>query len=85
MFEDYATLNPSDGLLSINVNIGFKRDSEKRIKFLTTIDTTANIADVFASIFENKDFSACMNQIFVSIYSPAKYNYPKIWKSCTIV
>jgi hypothetical protein len=55
LFQNYATLNSSDGKFTINHNFSWKDDNE-RIRNLLTIGVKTNIADGFASVFEDKKF-----------------------------
>src|ERR1700730_970346 len=57
LYKNYATLNSSSGLLSINQNFGKGGPSENPMKSLTTVGVRANIADGFASIFSNQQFN----------------------------
>lgn len=56
LYKNYATLNTSDGRLSLNSNVHVGYGTDERIKSLTTVGVKANVADGFAAVFSDKKF-----------------------------
>lgn len=57
LFKNYATLDASDGKLSINYNFAKGKSETGKIRSLSTVGVKANIEDGFASLFADRRFN----------------------------
>jgi len=55
--KNYATLNTSNGILSLNHNFAEQLGTDHRIQSFFTIGVQADVVNGFAAIFSNKEFS----------------------------